>query len=185
VVTSCYGGVQVFDSATLGVTRRFRWKGSILTLALSTDERIVAVGCQDDSVHFWRFADSQDAQMTGYETKPTSLSWSADSRDLATNGGATVPVWSFDRRGPEGRPPRQLAAHRAPVSQVAFAPAGTQLATGCRDGKVLLWDVGAAENPISGAQMDAGIEFIAWSARRKGRSLAVVDTSGAVRLWSA
>jgi WD40 repeat protein len=183
LVTSCFGGVQVFDSATLAISRRFRWKGSILTLALSPDERIVAAGFQDDTVHFWRFADGQDAQMSGYPGKPTSLSWSADSRSLATNGGPTIPVWPFDRRGPEGRPPRQLAAHRAPVSRVAFAPVGMRLATGCQSGELFLWDVGAAESPIAAAQMDAGIEIIAWSGR-EGRSLAVADSSGAIRLWS-
>ncbi len=183
LVTSCYGGVQVFDSATLGVTRRFRWKGSILTLALSSDERIVATGCQDDTVHFWRFADGGDAQMSGYPAKPTSLSWSADSRNLATNGGSTIVVWSFDRRGPEGRPPRQLTAHRATVSRVAFASLGMRLASGCCNGELFLWDVGGADHPIASARMDTGVELIAWGGRDTP-SLAVADTAGTIQLWS-
>jgi WD40 repeat protein len=78
---------------------------------------------------------------------------------------------------------QQLAAHRAPVSRVAFAPVGMRLATGCQSGELFLRDVGAADSPIAAAQMDAGIEIIAWSGR-EGHGLAVADTSGAIRLWS-
>lgn len=182
LVSSCYGGVRVLDGGALEVTRRFPWKGSLLTLALSPNGRIVAAGCQDDTLHFWRFANGEDAQMTGYPAKPTSLSWRADSQALATNGGSTIIVWPFDGRGPQGRAPQQLAGHDKPVSTVAFAPLGATLASGCSGGRVCLWLPDQSCVPIASVQMEAGVERLAWGGR-DFRSLAAADAAGAVLLW--
>lgn len=182
LLSACYGGVQVMEQGTLEVTRRFRLKGSILTLALSPNERIVACGCQDDTVHFWRFADGQDAQMSGYPAKPTSLSWRADSQALATNGGSTIIVWPFDGRGPQGRRPLQLTGHRDAVTVVAFAPLGNLLASGCSDGELRLWGLDQDSASFTSVQMESGVERIAWGGP-DSRSLAAADAVGTLRMW--
>ena len=182
LVSSCYGGVRVLEGTALEVTRRLPWKGSILTLALSPNGRIVAAGCQDDTVHFWRFANGEDAQMTGYPAKPTSLSWRADSRALATNGGSTITVWPFDGRGPQGRALLELAGHDKPVSTVVFAPFGAALASGCSGGRLCLWAPDQSTVPIASVQMGAGVERLAWGGR-DFRSLAAADAAGVVCVW--
>ncbi len=182
VVSSCYGGVQVLEGASLQIIRRFRWKASILTLALSPNGRIVAGGCQDATVHFWRFADGQDAEMSGYPAKPTSLSWRADSQVLATNGGRTITLWPFDRRGPQGRSPVELVGHRDPVTVVTFAPFDTLLASGCGGGWLSLWKPDQGTTPVASVQMEGGVERLSWGSQ-DSRSLAAADATGAVRVW--
>lgn len=184
IVTCCYGGVAVHDAATLAVIRRFRWTGSMLGLALSPSDKVVACGGQDATVHFWRFADGRDAQMSGYPRKPKSLSWSHDSRWLATSGSPDVIVWPFDGRGPEGRSPLVLRAHESPVELVAFEPAGRGLVSACESGGVALWAPGTRAEPIAFNRLDARAVAIAWARRGDATCLAVADAGGRIQGWS-
>ncbi|HLL21359.1 MAG TPA: hypothetical protein VK427_04465, partial [Kofleriaceae bacterium] len=110
VAVACYGGVRLFDASTGARTRRLDWKGSMVSLAFSPSGSIVACGCQDHSVHFWRIASGKDAQMSGYPAKPAAISFTHDGGWLATVGDSTISLWPFDKRGPEGRTPLQLAS---------------------------------------------------------------------------
>lgn len=184
LLTSCYGGVAVHDPASLAVIRRFKWTGSTLGLALSPNDRIVACGGQDSTVHFWRFADGHDAQMSGYPNKPKSLSWSSDSRWLATSGSPDVIVWPFDGRGPEGRAPLVLRTHDAPVEIVGFAPEGPGLVSACAAGVLALWVPGAREEPLARRELGAPAVAVGWARDGEHARLAVADARGVVRSWT-
>jgi WD40 repeat protein len=184
LVSACYGGVAVHDARSLAVTRRFRWTGSMLNLAVSPNDRIVACGGQDNTVHFWRFADGRDAQMAGYPAKPKSLSWSADSQWLATGGSDTVIVWPFDGKGPEGRAPLMLEAHPTPVTHVAFAPCGPGLVSGCRSGELCLWVPGARREALARRPLGSAIAALAWGVDGDDVRLAAATEDGVVRGWT-
>ena len=55
----------------------------------------------------------------------------------------------FQGNGPEGTSPLSLKLHTKPITTLAFAHRGMNLASGSRDGAVVLWDL-KSENEESG-----------------------------------
>lgn len=161
---ACYGGVQLCDPTTGRATRKLEWKGSMISIAFSPDGSVVACGCQDNSVHFWRIASGKDAQMSGFPAKPRRVSFSHDGQWLATGGDSDVCLWPFDRKGPEGRRPVQLTGHAAIVTELAFAPLVDLLLTGSRDGTVALWAPPKQTTPVHLARLTGKVAQIAWGA---------------------
>lgn len=179
---ACYGGVALYDPRTGRPTRKLAWRGSMISIAFSPDGSVVACGCQDNSVHFWRIASGKDAQMSGYPAKPRSISFSHDGRWLATAGDAAISLWPFDKRGPEGRDPVQLAGHDGIVTELAYAPLVELLLSGGKDGAVALWAPPKLTSPISFARMTGKITGVAWGADGRAEVLrwAAADENGRV-----
>jgi WD40 repeat protein len=161
---ACYGGVRMFDSATGRSTRTLEWKGSMLSIAFAPDGSVVACGCQDNSVHFWRIASGKDAQMSGFPAKPRGVSFSHDGKWLATAGDADVCLWPFDGKGPEGRRPVQLAGHPDVVTELAYAPLVDLLLTGARDGTVAVWTPPKLRSPVTMARLTGKVTHVGWGA---------------------
>jgi WD40 repeat protein len=183
LATACYGRVSFFDGSSGETTQKLEWKGSLISMALSPNGDVVACGSQDNSVHFWRRSTEKDSMMSGYPTKPDSLAFNRNGSFLATGGGDTVIVWSFENGGPEGTRPGLLEIHDEPISSLSFAPRGNRLASGAKDGGVVLWDLQAdgAGNPIGAALMPDIVSAISW--RPDGRMLGAVDARGNVNAW--
>ncbi len=163
---ACYGGVRLFDPTTGRATRKLDWTGSMLSIAFAPDGSVVACGCQDNSVHFWRIASGKDAQMSGFPAKPKSVAFNHDGQWLATAGDVDVCLWPFDGKGPEGRRPVQLAGHADVVTQLAFAPLVDLLLTGARDGSVGLWTPPKLKTPVKLAKLSGKVTHVAWGADR-------------------
>jgi WD40 repeat protein len=161
---ACYGGVRLFDPETGRATRKLDWKGSMISIAFAPDGGTVACGCQDHSVHLWRIASGKDAQMSGYPAKPRGVSFSHDGRWLATGGDATICLWPFDKRGPEGRTPVQLAAHEDVVTALAYAPLVELLLSGAKDGTVALWAPPKLTAPVALSRLTGKVTHVAWGA---------------------
>jgi WD40 repeat protein/serine/threonine protein kinase len=97
--------------------------------------------------------------------------------------------WHFlKRQRYDNAPPLQ---HPETVHPVAFSPDGRQIASGCFDGMVRVWDVGTGKEPhamqgkatgITGGQIII-IRSLAWSP--DGRYLAAAQQSGVVCVWNA
>jgi WD40 repeat protein len=182
---ACYGGVQLYFARTGKPAGQLSWQGSMLNLHWSPDGKVIACGCQDKSVHFWRLQTGQDSMMSGYPGKPTSLSWSHDSRHLATNGGAEVAIWDFSPPGPEKKPPILLEGHTEPVAAVAWAPNVKLLATGCKGGLVGVWAPERQPSPICHFPTSAGVEALAWARGERPRDLwlATAAQDGQITGW--
>jgi len=182
LVTICYGGAQLFRVGPEPRARRFPWRGSLISLAWSPTGSVLACGTQECSVHFWRLATGQDSQMSGFPSKPRALAWDVRGELLATGGDTTVNVWSFDDRGPEGRPPIQLVGHDALCTALAFHPGEALLASGADDMQVLLWDPHRTSSPIGSGSLCETVTGLAWALN--GNRLLGVDAVGTVRAWA-
>ena len=182
-MSTCYGRVTIFDSATGGSNQRFEWKGSLVSLALSPDGDVIACGSQDNSVHFWRRSTGEDSMMSGYPGKPTALAFDSTGTLLATGGGEAVTVWSFEGNGPEGTYPGSLELHERAISTLDFAPDGFRLASGGRDGLVLVWSLHSdgQGRPEGAAMLESVLAKVCW--RPDGKSLAALDGDGVVTVW--
>lgn len=182
LATSCYGGVHLWRIESGARARHLAWKGSLVSLAWSPDGRVIACGSQDCSVHFWRLSTGHDSAMQGYPLKPKAIAWDKAGALLATSGDANVTVWKFEGRGPEGTKPVALEGHRAAVTDLAFRPEGSLLASGAEDTFVIVWDPRRAKGPRACASLRDQVTRVAW--RPKHVTLAATDASGHVAAWA-
>lgn len=189
LATACYGQVAFFAASSGEPLQTLEWQGSLVSMVLSPDGNVVACGSQDNSVHFWRRDSGQDSQMHGYPGKPSSLAFDDSGTLLATSGGEDVTVWSFEGDGPEGSTPGVLAIHVKTVTSLTFARRGMRLASGARDGAVVVWSLRSdGQGDPVGAALVGGddnlpdvVSGLAW--RPDDRGLAALDASGGVTYW--
>ena len=183
LATACYGRVTFFDASTGELRQKLEWMGSLVSMVLSPDGDIVACGSQDNSVHFWRRSTEQDSMMSGYPAKPSALAFDDTGTLLATGGGEAVTVWSFWGSGPEGTRPGVLELHVQTVTTLAFARLGMRLASGARDGGVVVWSLrrDGQGDPIGIALVADVVSALYW--RPDGRALAALDAQGGATVW--
>jgi WD40 repeat protein len=181
LAATCYGGVHLLPMSPGEKPRHLGWKGSLVSLGWSPDAKIVACGSQDCSVHFWRLSTGRDSEMTGYPFKPKALAWDSESQLLATSGHASITVWDFRGKGPEGSRPLLLEAHKGACTRLAFHPRKGLLASGSQDTSVLVWEPRRRLQPTRFAFLEDEVTALRWSARDP--LLVGADASGAVCVW--
>lgn len=183
LATACYGKVTFFDASSGKQTQTLEWKGSLISMVLSPNGDIVACGSQDNSVHFWRRSTGKDSMMSGYPFKPDSLSFDETGTFLATGGNVDVTVWSFQGKGPEGTTPLSLEQHAEPLTSLAFSNRGLNLASGSRDGTVVLWGLRMdnKESDLSETRLTDSVSNLYWHPDDK--ALAALDGQGVITVW--
>lgn len=182
VWASAYGGVSLFNSGKPKPAKYLKWKGSLVSLRLSPDARHLAAGCQDGAVHVWITATGKDMEMSGYPIKVKELSWSSDSRYLATGGGNEPILWDFSGKGPQGSKPIVLEPHAQPLADAAFHPSENIVAVGDQSGIVTVWSIqGKKAVPLAAAARLSAVSRLAWAPT--GRMLASVHASGELCVW--
>lgn len=181
VTSACYGQVATFRTDSPDPLKAFTWKGSILILAWSPDGNHIATGNQDASVHFWYRKTGKDLEMSGYPVKVRELAWDSSGRYLATGGSAIVIIWDCSGKGPAGTKPIQLESHDLPITALAYQPKGPFLVSGCRAGKICLWNPAKSRKLIRISELPGEITRLVWAP--DGRSFAASSSEGAVRVF--
>lgn len=160
---ACFGHVAVWDAKTFAAQKEFPYGNAIYALTWSPDGRWLVAGCHDNAVHLWAPAEDLELHMSGYETRLKELSFSHDSKWLATGGGKDVCVWDCAGAGPEGREPLQLP-QTARTTAVAFQRSHSLLATADGGGVFTLW-APARKNPmVAEVKMPSPATKFAWTA---------------------
>jgi WD40 repeat protein len=179
---AAYGGLRTYRPTSGERAKYFAWKGSLISIVWSPDDKVVACGTQDCGVHFWRLsAGGSDSEMSGYPSKPKALAWDAGASMLATGGDATVVVWSFAGKGPEGTRPIQLPGHGKLVTRLAFHPRKGLLASASQDGAVFVWEPKKGTQPVAFASMSAEVTGLAWNS---AGDLVACDADGGVACFA-
>tara|TARA_R100001015_G_C4620676_1_gene177689 strand:+ start:142 stop:1164 length:1023 start_codon:yes stop_codon:yes gene_type:complete len=179
-----YGGIRIYNVLdSRSKPQDLEWKGSLLSVKWSPDGRVIAAGCQDNTVHFWRMPELRDAMMSGFSYKPVQLSWSNNNRWLLTGGSTELILWPFDKKGPEGRKPLSLPYHPEAICAISIAGSGQRLATGCRAGIVALWNQIGDVTPTRAVPLDSRVEQLSWSPHKNTRLLASTSRYGTLSLW--
>lgn len=180
LVTACYGGVNLWKVGQSRPERRFEWKGSFLSLALSPDDKQVAGGCQDASMMVWNVKTGKDLAMSGYPGKVVRLDWDAGSRFLASGAGNQAVLWDFSGNGPARKEPLVLNRHLDRLIDLRFHPKASLLATAGDEGMLILWRI--PEGAITHlAILEQPLSVLAW--HPKGEALAVGLADGGVALF--
>jgi|JI10StandDraft_1071094.scaffolds.fasta_scaffold378014_2 WD40 repeat protein len=174
LATASYGGLHIWGIDPGAVSRHLPWKGSLVSLAWSPGTRVIACGTQECAVRFWRLASGQASEMNGYPEKPRELAWDAKGTLLATGGSPLVMLWSFRGKGPEGTRAIQLRSHEDSISKLVFSRDGSRLASGAKDGRVLVWDPREPRRPRVDHAIGGEISGVAWL---EGDRVLVVSSS--------
>ncbi len=172
LAAACFGHVAVWDTTTFGLQKEFPYGNAIYALTWSPDGRWLVAGCHDNAVHLWVPAEDIELHMSGYETRLKELSFSHDSKWLATGGGKDVCVWDCAVAGPEGREPLQLP-QTARTTAIAFQNQHSLLATGDASGTFTLWSPTRKNPMIAEVRMPSAATKFAW---RHDDSLLAVGT---------
>jgi WD40 repeat protein len=182
VAAAFYGGVRWYEPGREQGTAvdRLAWKGSILSVAVSSDGRWLAAGNQDRSVQLWRLGKDTHLEMPGYPSKVDRLSFDDTGRYLAVANVGFVTVWDCAGRGPEGSKPRLLDGHRGRIGAIGWQPNGRSLATGAADGLLTIWEPSRNAKPL--AVTEAGVAVAALSWNPGGDAIAVATSDGRVRV---
>ena len=159
---ACFGHVVLWGAKTFTAEKEFPYASAILALTWSPDGRWLVAGCHDNAVHLWVPAEDLELHMSGYETKLQELSFSRDSKWLATGGGRDACVWDCTGAGPEGREPL-LLPHQARVCAVAFQHEHGLLVTGAANGEFCLWSPTRKNPLVAEVKMPAAATRFAWS----------------------
>jgi WD40 repeat protein len=174
------GAVSLRDPASGAEERVFEAKDPILAMAFSPSGRWLMTGNQDATIHVWDCDGDGQMHMRGFPGKVRQLAWHRGSRWLATGGGPSIAVWDCSGRGPEGRMPQLLEGHTEAVNALQYQPAGDWLASGARDGTVVVWSPGQRQSQVSRAKIDSGVTRVAWSP--DGKRLAATGEEGEVQV---
>lgn len=146
-----YSGAFVWHRDRDEPEQTLQWKGSFLCHAWAPTGKWLAAGMQESAVHIFEVRTKGDLEMSGYSQKVLRLSWSEDGKRLITNGGPYGTVWNFAGKGPAGTRPVSLGGHVLSVTDVAFAPRGSWVATVGEDGQVLIWNLTVSSQVAMGA----------------------------------
>ncbi len=184
LASACYGQVSFFDVVSNKVNQKLEWQGSLVSMVISPNGDIVACGSQDNSVHFWRRSTGHDAEMTGYPGKPSYIDFDHTGTLLATGGSERVTVWSFEGTGPEGTIPGELGHHTKPISSLSFSNKGMLIASGSRDGSVVVsfLKINGDGDPVGAAFAGDAVSSIAW--KPDDCALAAVSSAGLINIWN-
>ena len=161
IASACFGHVVVWDAATFAAQKEFPYGNAIYALTWSPDNRWLVAGCHDNAVHLWVPAEDLELHMSGYETRLKELSFSHDSKWLATGGGRDACVWDCTGAGPEGREPL-LLPHYARVCALAFQHTHGLLAAGSANGEFTLWSPSRKNPMVAEVTMPSAATKFAW-----------------------
>jgi len=184
VAAAHYNGVSIWLTQKPGeVARKLNWKGSHVAVRYSPTTKFLATATQENAIHVWRLANAADMQMQGYPAKPKSLAWTHDGMFLTSSGAEVMVLWGFAGKGPEGRPPTELACHSqgAVVSQVAAHPGAPFVAAGFSHGAIEIGDLAKRRTLALAAATGSPVSTLAWSP--DGWRLAAGTESGVLRVF--
>jgi WD40 repeat protein len=182
VLSSSYGQVR-FLPIKGQEPNPLLWKTSLIALALSPNERYLAAGTQDATIHFWPlpYRVGRDLEMSGFPAKIHLLDWSSNGRYLASNCQDEIIVWDTSDQGPEGRRPSILGPHFKKVNCFAFMPGQDLLASGDLAGTVRLLQLDESDSILDQDELSGPVSALSWAPRAK--MLAGASASGRVRIW--
>ena len=168
VGATAYGGIGWHDvvGKRTGRRRRFDWKGSLLSLAMSPDGAWACAGAQDATVHLWRLWSGKDLAMSGYPSKIERLGFRHDSRWLAVACLGELTVWDFGGKGPAGTVPAAASGHDNHIEDLAWDPSGSFVATGGGEGRTIVWAApsraGEDLSTVTALESDAATSRLRW-----------------------
>jgi WD40 repeat protein len=152
---------------------------SILSLAFSADETLLAVGTTRGDIWVWDItAGKLLFSCEGHNAWVMSIAFNVDGTILASGGGDHhVKLWDLKH----GQHLKSFEGHTREVSSVTFSPNGKTLASGSYDQCIMLWDLQYERTSRVFQACSGQINALAFSSN--GKSLASGSHDGSVDIW--
>lgn len=155
--------------------------GSILSVAFSPDDRLLAAAGTSEDVHLWQLIDGQELfTLKGHRNWVLSVAFSPNSQLLASAGeDNTIKLWDVRN----GNCLLTLLGHADYVHAITFSPDVQVLASGSIDRTIKLWNIQTGEclNTLHGHT--SWVECVAFDST--GQILASSGGDRTIRLWDA
>jgi WD40 repeat protein len=151
----------------------------VQAVAWSGDGSMLALGSFDGTVTLWSpHTRTTVATLRGHASDISSLSWSPDSKQLASSA-RECKVWDVGQRVVKAT----LRGNDVDVNAVAICPDGLHLASGGEDCKTRVWSIAREElqADLGGSRACYTVTGVAWSPC--GQQLASRDVFGEVQVW--
>jgi WD40 repeat protein len=165
---------------------------AVRTLAFTPDSQALLALCEGGALQGWNVVFQPGQQPPPEFGKPAQSYAGGAALDLAF-GPTPGPFWTAGDTGPiqmwryAGDTPTKNFPHPNLVDCVAFSPDGTQLATGCHDGRLRIFDIPKATQvrdiAAHAMPMPASIYCLAWTV--DGKRLITGSYDRSVKLWNA
>jgi WD40 repeat protein len=153
--------------------------GSILSVAFSPDDRLLAAAGANEDIHLWQIADGQQfLTLKGHTNWVLSVVFSPDGQLLASAGeDCRIKLWHVR----DGNCLMTLIGHTDYVHSVSFSPDGEILASSSIDQTLKLWSVKTGEclNTLHGHE--SWIERVVFNSN--GQMLASGSNDRTIKLW--
>lgn len=175
---------KVLRQAVYNASEVSRFDGqqtSMLSLATSPNQKLLASGGADRTVRIWQPDGKLLKTLYGHSDQVTAVAFSADSRLIASaSADQTIILWDQN-----GNRLHRLIGHSGAVRSVAFNPAvagaDSQLVSAGQDGRIRRWSsTGKLLKDWKGHQ--SRINALAFSP--DGQILATASDDRTVRLWT-
>jgi WD40 repeat protein len=170
----------------------------LTSVAFAPDGSRLATGAgfTESTIRLWDVSSGQElARLEGHRTWVGALAFSADGTTLASaSADQTIGLWDLanlsERSASEAvhgltqvvHPKRILRGHQLEVWSLAWLRDGRRLASGAKDGTVLIWE---PDRPLASpaSQLVPG-EFAAWSFEGDRPQLLTLERDGTVGRWT-
>jgi beta-lactamase regulating signal transducer with metallopeptidase domain len=151
----------------------------ILSLAISPDGRLLAVGTDNKLIALWDLRKRKRlATLEGHADAVSGLAFSPDGQMLASASyDKTIKLWHL----PTGTAVQTLTGHSKWVFAVAFSPDGTRLASGSYDRTIRVWDPVTGDVKAELRGHAGSVRSIAFSP--DGKLLVSGSADHTVRVW--
>lgn len=164
-----YNGVSLNWLSGSAAAVDLHWDGAHTNVVFSPDGKYVVTTMAENALHGWRMdnkksGDGAHMRMSGYPTKPKSLSWSAKGKWLASSGSQAAICWPFSGKdGPMGKAPKELGTRGdSLVTQVACHPSEDIVAIGYGDGMVMAVKIEDASEVLLRRPGKGAISTLCW-----------------------
>ena len=140
--------VRLFSRSNNETVRDFPCEGIPSALAISPEGKFLALGTEEGVITLWDVGDGSVIHtLAGHQSRNYDLAFDTRSQLLASAGcvqkdvnncpGGEIIIWDIQT----GAQKVKFLGHSNLARTVAFSPDGSILASGSRDGNILLWDI--------------------------------------------